>query len=175
MFDGVNNQNITERPSTAINFDESDLQTYRSTGFTTKDDQNLDLTGTQIKAVFDTDFKYVPITLDPLTNATNASLVGGTGTMGAATTDTYLTLRIVQQTTDATNQTILNPGDGGYAGGMIFTYGGRTQRVLNYGPMTSDVITNVTSASPVVITSAGHGLSNGDKVEYLQGCKEQHS
>ena len=68
MFEGVNSQNITERPSTAVNFDESDLQTYRSTGFTTKDDQNLDLTGTQIKAVFDTDFKYVPITLDPLTN-----------------------------------------------------------------------------------------------------------
>ena len=187
LFDGVNSQNITERPSTAINFDESDLQTYRSTGFTTKDDQNLDLTGTQIKAVFDTDFKYVPITLDPLTNATNASLVGGTGTMGAATTDTYLTVsglstvnaaRIVQDSTDASGQTILNPGDGGYGGGMIFTYGSRTLQVIEYGAVYSGSVTTLTvdgGTNEVTInTTAAHNLVNGNKIIFtgLQGTTQ---
>jgi len=173
IFDGIDTQDISERPSTAINFDESDTVTYRSTGFTGTDDQSLALQADEIKTVFDDDYAYVVPTIDFANKAVSAPT--GSGTLGNAVTDTYLAIeklsakdavRIVQQSTDATNQTILNPGDGGYAGGMIFTYGGRTQRVISYGPMTSDVITNVTSASPVVITSAGHGLSNGDKVEF---------
>ena len=173
IFDGVDTQDITERPSTAVNFDESDTVTYRSTGFTGTDDQSLTLQADEIKTVFDDDYAYVVPTIDFANKAVSAPTGGGT--LGNAVTDTYLAIeklnakdavRIVQQTTDATNQTILNPGDGGYAGGMIFTYGGRTQRVLNYGPMTYGAITAITSASPVVITSASHNLSNGDKVEF---------
>ena len=173
IFDGVDTQDITERPSTAVNFDESDTVTYRSTGFTGKDDQSLALQADEIKTVFDDDYAYVVPTIDFANKAVSAPTGGGT--LGNAVTDTYLAIeklnakdavRIVQQTTDATNQTILNPGDGGYAGGMIFTYGGRTQRVLNYGPMTYGAITAITSASPVVVTSASHNLSNGDKVEF---------
>ena len=173
IFDGVDTQDITERPSTAVNFDESDTVTYRSTGFTGTDDQSLALQADEIKTVFDDDYAYVVPTIDFANKAVSAPTGGGT--LGNAVTDTYLAIeklnakdavRIVQQSTDATNQTILNPGDGGYAGGMIFTYGGRTQRVLSYGPITYDAITAITSASPVVITSAGHGLSNGDKVEF---------
>ena len=44
IFDGVDTQDITERPSTAVNFDESDTVTYRSTGFTGTDDQSLSIT-----------------------------------------------------------------------------------------------------------------------------------
>ena len=173
IFENVDTQDITERPSTAINFDESDTVTYRSTGFTSKDDQSQALTGTQIKAVFDNDFSYVEAIVD-YENRGIAAPTGG-GTLGGSVGDTYLAIgklstingvRIVQQTTDATNQTIKLPGDAGYTGGLEFAYGGRTQKVINYGPMTSDVITNVTSASPVVITSANHGLSNGEIVEF---------
>ena len=177
IFDGVASQNITERPSTAINFDESDLQTYRSTGFTTKDDQNLDLTSTQIKAVFDTDFKYLPITLDPLQKSTNASLVGGTGTMGAATTDTYLSInelsasdaiRVVQDATNASTQVIKNPGDAGYTGGMIFTYGSRTLQIIEYGAVYTGTISTLTvdgGTNEVTInTSTAHNLVNGNKI-----------
>jgi len=187
LFDGVANQNITERPSTAVNFDESDLQTYRSTGFTAKDDQNLDLTSTQIKAVFDTDFKYVSITLDPLTNTTNASLVGGSGTMGAATTDTYLSvnglsaadaIRVVQDSTDASGQTIKNPGDVGYTGGMIFTYGSRTLQIIEYGAVYTGSVTTLTvdgGTNEVTInTNVAHNLVNGNKILFtgLEGTTQ---
>ena len=180
IFDGVNNQNITERPSTAINFDESDLVTYRSTGFTTKDDQNLDLSSTEIKAVFDTDFQYVPITLDPANNALQASLVGGTGQMGANATDTYMAineitetadaLRVVIDSTDGTSQTIKRPGDAGYSGGMIFTYGSRTLQIIEYGAVFAGAINTVTVAGGTnvitVNTTAAHNLVNGQKVKF---------
>ena len=173
IFDSVDTQDITERPSTAVNFDESDTTTYRSTGFTSTDDQSVALNADETKTVFDDDYAYVVPTIDFANKAVSAPT--GSGTLGNAVTDTYLAIkklnakdavRIVQQSTDATNQAILNPGDGGYVGGMIFTYGGRTQRVLSYGPMTFGAITAITSASPVVVTSASHGLSNGDKVEF---------
>ena len=173
ILEGVDTQDITERPSTAVNFDESDTTTYRSTGFTTKDDQNQNLTGTQIKAVFDDDFAYIDTNIDFANKAVSAPTGGGT--LGAAVSDTFLAIeelsavdagRILQQTTDATNQTIKLPGDAGYTGGMIFAYGGRTHKVINYGPITFGAITGVTSASPVVITSADHGLSNGAYVVF---------
>lgn len=188
IFNGVNSQSITERPSTAINFDESDLTTYRSTGFTTKDDQNLDLLSTEIKAVFDTDFQYVDITLDPNNNTLQASLVGGTGQMGANATDTYMAIgeissqadaeRIVKQSTDALTQSVLLPGDPGYQGGMIFTYGSRTLRIVEYGAVFTgaintisvDGVTNVVTIN----TTAAHNLTNGQKVVFsdIQGTTQ---
>ena len=50
--------------------------------------------------------------------------------MGANNTDQYLSVkalnetdavRILQDATDTSNQTIKNPGDAGYTGGMIFS------------------------------------------------------
>jgi len=173
IFTGVSTQDITERPSTAINFDESDTATYRSTSFTNKDDQNQNLNASEVKAVFDTDYAYVVPTIDYVNKSISAP--AGGGTLGGATTDTYLAIeklgakdavRIVQQSTDAALQTIKVPGDVGYTGGMIFAYAGRIQQVINYGPMTYGAITGVTNVNPVVITSIGHGLSNGNRVEF---------
>jgi len=188
IFNGVASQSITERPSTAINFDESDLTTYRSTGFTTKDDQNLDLLSTEIKAVFDTDFKYVELELDPANNTTNANLVGGSGTMGAATTDNYMSVkplsnpldvtRIVQDATDPLNQTILSPGDVGYTGGMIFPYGSRKLQIIEYGAVFTGSINTLLIDGPTgeitINTSTAHNLTNGDKVLFtgLQGTTQ---
>jgi len=173
IFDNVDTQDITERPSTAINFDESDTVTYRSTGFTSSDDQNQPLLSTQIKATFDTDYSYVTATIDYV-NIGTAAPTGG-GTLGNAVTDTYLAVkkltakdaaRIVQNSTDTVSQTVLNPGDLGYNGGMIFAYGGRTLQVIEYNPITYGAVNGATQASPVVIGSTGHGLSNGDRVEF---------
>ena len=173
IFDNVDTQDITERPSTAINFDESDTVTYRSTGFTTSDDQNQSLSGTQIKATFDADYSYIEAIIDFANRGISAPT--GSGTLGASATDTYLAIeklsaidaiRIVSQSTDALDQTVLVPGDVGYTGGMIFAYAGRTLKVVDYVPLTYGAITNVTSANPVVITSAGHGLTNGQRVEF---------
>jgi len=173
IFDNVDTQDITERPSTAVNFDESNTVTYRSTGFTSSDDQNQPLLSTQIKATFDTDYSYVTATIDYV-NIGTAAPTGG-GTLGNAVTDTYLAVekltsinatRIVQDATDASNQTILNPGDPGYNGGMVFAYGGRTLQVIEYNPITYGAVNGATQASPVVIGSTGHGLSNGQRVEF---------
>ena len=179
IFDGVNSQDITERPSTAVNFDESDTKTYRSTSFTITDDQGANLPSTQIKAIFDTDFDYVEIELDPLGRSTQASLVGGTGQMGANNTDQYLSIkalnetdavRILQDATDSTNQTIKNPGDAGYTGGMIFSYNSRILQCLEYGAVTTGTITDIQIAgSPdyeITVTDNNHGLTNGDQVTF---------
>ena len=175
IFEGVENQSITERPSTAVNFDESDLVTYRSTGFTTTDDQGTALSSTQIKAVFDTDFKYVTVELDPSGRNTSAALVGGSGTMGASTTDQYLSvkqlsdadaIRLLQDATDTVNQTVLNPNDVGWTGGMIFTYGSRVLQAIEYGPVTFGNIQSISLGSTITITSSAHGLINGQAVEF---------
>jgi hypothetical protein len=173
IFDNVDTPDISERPSTAINFDESDTTTYRSTGFTQKDDQNQDLQADETKVTFDADFKYVTPTIDYLNIGTSAPLGGGT--LGSAVSDTYLAIkkldsvsatRIVQDSTNAATQVIRNPGDAGYAGGMIFAYGGRVLQVIDYDAITKGNITAITAANPVVVTSASHNLSNGDRVEF---------
>ena len=172
-FSGVANQDIVERPSTAINFDEDDNTTYRSTSFTTTDDQNNQLPSDGIKAVFDTEFDYVVTEIDSAN--TSVSAPSGGGTLGASASDTYIAVkrfpsenefRILQDSTDSVNQNILLPGDGGYSGGMIFSFGGRSFRVKDYGPITTAPITNATQTNPVTITSAGHGLSNGQFIEF---------
>ena len=61
---------------------------------------------------------------------------------------------------------MLTPGDLGYNGGMIFAYGGRILQVINYDAITKDTIIGATQASPVVIASTGHNLSNGARVEF---------
>ena len=173
IFNGVDTQDITARPSTAVNFDESDTVTYRSTGFTSKDDQNQDLTSSQVKVTFDTDFNYIIPTIDYVNIGVSAPTGGGT--LGNAVSDTYLAInrledrdgiRIVQDATDAAGQEILYPGDAGYDGGMIFSYGGRTLRVTEYNPITTKNVISATQATPVVIGSTGHGLSNGDRIEF---------
>lgn len=183
IFEGVASQAITERPSTAVNFDESDTKTYRSTSFTKTDDQGISLSSTQIKAVFDADFDYVQIELDTVGRSTNASLVGGSGQMGANTTDQYLSvkplttlnsIRIQQDSTDAATQTIKNPGDAGYTGGMIFTYGSRTLQVIEYDAVTKGNIQSIVIGATTEITSNGHNLINGESVifENIQGTIE---
>lgn len=171
IFSGVNSQDITERPSTAVNFDESDTVTYRSTSFSIQDDQSIPLASNQIKAVFDTDFDYVEVELDPASRTTAAPTGGGQ--MGANTTDTYLSvlplsdsdgIRIQQDATDASNQTVKNPSDPGWTGGMIFTYGSRTLRVLEYDALTKGNIQSITLGTTTTITSNGHPLINGQSV-----------
>ena len=175
IFTGVANPgSISERPSTAINFDESDNSTYRSTGFTGKDDQSQDLGSDEIKATFDTGFNNTVLVVD-LANITLTdpdivgprlgSQVGDTKIAIERITDLFTEQRIVQQATDTVNQTILLPGDVGYTGGMIFSYAGKTFQVIDYAPYSAGGITNITQADPAVVTSTAHGLANGTEIE----------
>jgi hypothetical protein len=175
VFTGVANPGtITERPSTAINFDESDFTTYRSTGFTQKDDQNRNLGADEIKATFDTGFDNVILTVS-LTNIAQVDPDDISKTLGSTVGDTKIAVekidnatieeRILRDATDVVNQTILLPGDVGYTGGMIFAYQGKVLQVIDYNPLDYGNITNVTQADPAVVTSASHGLTNGTQIE----------
>jgi len=178
IFTGVVNPgSITERPSTAINFDESDNTTYRSTGFTQKDDQNKDLGSDEIKTTFDDTFDMVELEVD-FANRSTADPDNGAKTLGGTIGDTKIAVtkivdintetRIVQDATDATDQTLLVPGDIGYTGGMVFAYAGKIQQVIDYQPVSYGDITGISQTDPAVVTSAGHGLSNGTAIELRQ-------
>ena len=175
IFTGVANpRTITERPSTAINFDESDFTTYRSTGFTQKDDQNQNLGGDEIKVTFDSSFDNVILTVD-LTSIADVDPDDISKTLGSIVGDTKIAIekldnatteqRILQDADDTVDQTVLLPGDVGYSGGMIFAYQGKVLQVIDYQPISYGDITNITQADPAVVTSAAHGLSNGDIIE----------
>lgn len=177
LFTGVANPGgIKERPSTAINFDESDLDTYRSTGFTQFDDQNQPLGSDEIKSTFDATYSS-PIMTVSLPSVGLADPDNGAKTLGGTVGDTKIAIekldartasRILQDATDATNQTILLPGDAGYGGGMIFAHAGKVLQVIDYAPVTTGTVTGVTKADPAVVTSAGHGLSNGTAIEFYE-------
>ena len=175
LFTGIANPGgITERPSTAINFDESDLTTYRSTGFSQADDQSVDLGSDEIKATFDAGYDFPVLTVD-FANTSVADPDNGAKTLGSTIADTKIAIekidslakesRIVSDARDATNQNILLPGDVGYGGGMIFAYQGKILQITEYDAVTQGAITAITQADPAVVTSASHGLSNGDAIE----------
>jgi len=170
----ANPESITERPSTAVNFDESDLTTYRSTGFTQTDDQGLELGSDEVKATFDSGFDFEIITVD-FGNVSTTDPDDGAKTLGGTIADTKIAvepldnvlteLRLVADATDATNQNILYPGDVGYSGGKIFAYQGKTFQIIDYDAVDQGNITSITQADPAVVVSASHNLSNGDSIE----------
>lgn len=178
IFSGVANPDgITERPSTAINFDESDNITYRSTGFTQTDDTNNRLGEDEIKSTTDASFKTIPLIVDS-TAISTTDPNNGAKTLGAQVSDTKIAIerldtvadeeRLVKDSTDALAQSIKFPGDAGYTGGMVFAYQGKLFQIIDYQPLTAGSITNITQANPAVVTSAGHGLSNGSRIEIRQ-------
>jgi hypothetical protein len=176
VFDGVaDTSGLVTRPSTAINFDESDTETYRSISFSTKDTFNQDLDNVDndsILTTFDTDFNDVEMIVK------KANLTGG---YGSASGDTKIAITRIENTrlaqrlfTDGTIQTLRAPGDAGYAGGMIFTYSGKTHRITKYGAndagqkgeetITGIAKTVVGLVTKLTVTSASHGLSNGQAI-----------
>jgi hypothetical protein len=75
IFDKVKSKGeIVERPSTAINFDESDLITYRSTSFSGSDNFGNELSATQVQTTFNLEYDHIEVPVD----FANAS--GGNGT-----------------------------------------------------------------------------------------------
>ena len=128
IFDGVAvPERLETRPSTAINFDESDNTTYRSLAFSTQDSLAQPLGANQIIVDVDSGFNYAVLFTDP------ANLSGG---YGSAQGDTSLAISpiadadaIARLLRDVTGK---QPGDAGYAGGMIFAWEGKTHRITGY-------------------------------------------
>ena len=150
QFDGIRDQQaIATRPSTAINFDESDDITYRSIAFANADNFGNPLDADSIIATFDQKFDTIEIPIDI------ANLTGG---KGSAIGDTQIAIRrtlleqtklipsdIIRLTRDIAGK---QPGDAGYTGGMIFSWAGRTHQISNYA-------LDTTAIDPVNIITDG--------------------
>jgi len=127
-FDGVREPSkLVTRPSTAINFDESDDITYRSLSFQNVDTFEQPLAADEIYSGIEVGFGYVIPEID------TANLGSGYGgTQG----DTKIAIKpipnpkdVIRITRDTAGR---QPGDAGYTGGMLFTWYGKTHRVIDY-------------------------------------------
>ena len=133
QFDGLRDQqNIKTRPSTAINFDESDDVTYRSIAFASADNFGTPVDNDSIIATFDQTYDIIEIPTDPDNITGNGNSVGDTTlairtTVGESTK--LIDLDIARLTRDIAGK---QPGDAGYAGGLIFTWAGRTHQISNF-------------------------------------------
>jgi len=158
IFDAVNSPStLVTRPSTAVNFDESDEITYRSISFATTDDVNTSLGADEILTSFEVDFDYAEVSID------TTNLAGGNGSAQGDTSiavqNNLSTEEISRITRDiAGNQ----PGDVGYSGGMIFVWDGKTHQVTNITDNTSYLTIDFTDIANTNINPSygGSGLNS---------------
>jgi hypothetical protein len=150
QLDGLRDQqNIKTRPSTAINFDESDDVTYRSISFAASDNFGNPLDGDSIIVTFDEGYDSITIPTD------FSNISGG---KGSAIGDTDIAIRLTVGESTALLDTQLTrlkrdiagrqPGDAGYSGGMIFSWAGRTHQIV-------DVVLDTTLIDPEDIVTDG--------------------
>jgi hypothetical protein len=134
QFDGIRSREaLVTRPSTAVNFDESDEITYRSIAFSGADSFGNTLDSDSIICTFEIPFDVVEIPTDPDRIA---------ATKGGTAGDTVIAIRTdddLGRDLDATSITRLTrdiagrqPGEVGYTGGMIFTWAGRTHQISDF-------------------------------------------
>ena len=129
MFNGITDPTaLNVRPNTAINFDESDTVTYRSIDFQNTDPYGQAVGANSIFTTLDSGFE----TLD-ITSSGDVNLQGGNGSTQG---DTKIAINQLTRVVDITRITRdiagLQPGEGGYAGGMLFTHDGKIHQVTNY-------------------------------------------
>jgi len=159
IFDAVNSPGtLVTRPSTAVNFDESDAITYRSISFATTDDVNTSLGADEILTTFEIEFDYAEVSVD------TTNLSGGNG---SAQGDTSIAVQ-----TNITNDDIARitrdvngnqPGDPGYSGGMIFVWDGKTHQVTGVTDNTTYYTIDFTDVANTNINTSysGSGLNSG--------------
>src|SRR6056300_963747 len=172
IFDNVNSPgDLVTRPSTAINFDESDTTTYRSIAFQNTDAFSQTLAADEVLTTFEAGYDFVDmeVTTTKLTGGYGSAqgdtriaispLVAGTpGTPQAEYADT------VRITKDSRTQAGLKPGDGGYTSGMRFLWDGKTHAATNYYTVSEFNTTGrITVVKDETITQATSGATG--KVE----------
>jgi len=166
IFDSVGDPSgLVTRPSTAINFDESDNTTYRSIAFSNKDSFSQDLASDEILTTFEVGFDYVQL------DVSTANLTGG---YGSAQGDTKLAIAQLTSsdlnafddtervTRDSSVTTGLYPGDPGYSatGGMRFLWDGKTHGITNYTTVAEFTLTgSVSVTAGETITQATTGAT----------------
>jgi len=128
VFDGVRDPSkLVTRPSTAINFDESDDVTYRSLSFAAVNTFEQPLASDEILSGVEVGFDFVTLEID------TANLGSG---RGSAQGDTEIAVKPLASNIDVTRLTRdtagRQPGDAGYTGGMVFTWRGKMHRITDY-------------------------------------------
>ena len=113
------------RPNTAINFDESDLVTYRSIDFQVTNPYGTALANDEITTTFETGFDFLEL------ETSVGNMDGGLGSAQGDTKIAIITLGATETTRITRDLTGKQPGDAGYAGGMLFTWNGKTHQVTN--------------------------------------------
>ena len=166
IFDGVVDPGeLKTRPSTAINFDESDLTTYRSLSFSSDDALSQALGANQILAGQDAGFDFVLLTVD------SANTGGG---YGSAIGDTQIAIETITNPDTVTrllrdiagNQ----PGDPGYSGGLQFVHAGKTMQVTDYDASGAFTFITVADVASTDITGGGAGLNAGITDDRILRC-----
>tara|TARA_R110000868_G_scaffold132461_3_gene343561 strand:- start:7627 stop:16329 length:8703 start_codon:yes stop_codon:yes gene_type:complete len=157
ILDGVKNrEKLTTRPSTAINFDESDSITYRSLSFAAQDSLGNTLPETQVLTGFEIGYAFVSLEID------TGNLAGYGGAQG----DTVIAVKNVGVTPSVALQLTrdiagLQPGDAGYAGGMIFTWAGKTHKIVEYNDSGAFSYIAIEDAGTNINAYAGAGIALG--------------
>jgi len=128
VFEGVRQQlKLVTRPSTAINFDESDDETYRSLSFQADNSFAQPLNVDEIQTGFEVGYNYVSLEID------TANITGGYGSAQGNTTIAVKPLASEKLRTRLTRDIAgRQPGDAGYSGGMLFTWNGKIHRITDY-------------------------------------------
>jgi len=156
QFNGVAApERLVTRPSTAINFDESDLVTYRTLAFAAEDSLAQPLGANEILASQDAGFEYVVLTVD--------SANSGSG-YGTAIGDTNIAIEpLSDNAAERVTRDIagLQPGDAGYAGGMQFVHAGKTHQVIDYDNSGAFAYITISDVAATDITGGGAGLNAG--------------
>jgi len=158
VFNGVANvEGLSVRPSTAINFEESFETTYRSLAFAEQNSINQDLADNTILASVELDFDFVQLEVDI------EALSQGFGLDAGDTKIPVLALptqeRIERLLRDINGN---QPGDIGYTGGgMIFSYAGKTHRVIGYETDSSVPYIEIEDFGTDITQSGISGLAEG--------------
>ena len=165
VLDLVNDPSaLVTRPSTAINFDESDYATYRSVAFSNKDAFADNLASDEIMTTFETGFDFVQIDVDTTKSSTTDPDDPGK-TLGATQGDTKIAIVEMTEARDITRLTRSitgkQPGDAGYEGGMIFAHDGKLHQVTaveNDSTLSYIQFSDVSSTN-VHLSYSGAGIS----------------
>ena len=156
---------LVTRPSTAINFDESDNTTYRSIAFSNKDSFSQDLAVDEVLTTFELGFDFADLAIS------TTNLTGG---FGSAQGDTKIAVQPLTEseanlfddtervTRDSRTQEGLYPGDPGYSadGGMQFVWDGKTHGITGYHVVYDFITTgSITVVTDETITQANTGAT----------------
>lgn len=161
IFDNVNDTSrLVTRPSTAINFDESDNITYRSIGFSAFNSLGEPLDSNSIQTTFEISYDHVEIYVEAINvTSTTGGAVGNTQikinpTKEGFALDSFELPRLIRDVNGR------QPGDAGYSGGMIFVWAGRTHQIIDYTAIDSnEAILTISSTNVHNLAGAGTGIA----------------